>query len=357
MRQLVNWFRAGRQVSRPADRRNPLSRPGFELLEDRNLMSVVYGGGPLLQHVQIESVFYGQDWSTNQGLYNNAVGLCRYLNDITQSTFMDLLNEYGCGRGNFEDGVIHPVNPARGNVVDDTEIRYLLDAGIRQGEFDQPGPNQLYVVFTEPDVLVTAGGADSQNQFLGYHDTFYDPAIGPVYYAVIPHPIGNADIPGANYFQQQTIVLSHEVAEACTDPDGQTGWRDPTIQEGEIGDLAVGIFGELDGYAIQAIYSNYYGGPVLPVGAVYLGGGNAAAAGTAQGQPGADSNVFTPLSSPLQESGIAAIASDRTGVDTHADALFAALASHERNGVDAMGQHIESPAASALATPQSSTTI
>src|SRR5206468_1470437 len=114
----------------------------------------------------------------------------------------------------------------------------MLDGGIRRGYFDAPSPNQLYFVFTTPNVLVTLQGADSQHQFLGYHNAFYDPALGSIYYAVIPHPIGNADIGGLNYFQQQTAVSSHELAEAATDPDTQTGWRDYFDTGLEIGDFA-----------------------------------------------------------------------------------------------------------------------
>jgi hypothetical protein len=61
---------------------------------------------------------------------------------------------------------------------------------------------------------------------MGYHSRLYDPAFGPIYYAVIPHPVGNFDLRGFNAFQQQTMASSHELAEAATDPDCQTGWQD-----------------------------------------------------------------------------------------------------------------------------------
>jgi hypothetical protein len=324
---------------------------------------VQYGGGPLLQHVQIETVFYGQDWYNNQSLYQNAVQLDNYFNDITQSSYMDLLNEYGVGRGSFQDGLIELSNPARGNVVDDTEIQNLLDVRIRQGQYDQPNPNRLYVVYTEPNVLVTLQGADSQHDFLGYHNTFNDPSIGPVYYAVIANPIGNADIPGFAYFDQQTTVSSHELAEAATDPDTVSGWRDYFVTGGEIGDLAEGNYGIVDGYVVQAEYSNFFGGPALPADAIpFFGGGAAAASAVGQGQQGADRNVFTPLSSPLQDTGIGlsdsakdashtlatSVLSQRTRADGQTDALFAAFASQKTNGVD--------PAlATGLATPLAST--
>jgi len=348
MRQLLNWLGAARHA---AAHRNRSTRPTFELLEDRNLMTVVYGGGPLLEHVQIETVFYGQQWYNDPGLYQSTGTIDGYFADITRSSYMDLLNEYDVGRGNFLDGVINLGNPPRGSVVDDTEIQTMLDTGIHRGYFDAPTPNQLYFVFTLPNVLVTAGDGDSQTEFLGYHSTFNDPTLGPIYYAVIPHPIGNAEIFGFNSFQQQTAVSSHELAEAATDPDCQTGWQDSaTGIEGEIGDLATGYFGLLDGYVVQAEYSNYYGGPVIPYDAIpyYGGGGFAAIAGNAQGQPGADGHLSTSLSSPIPASGAGVLNSatdlshtlaagsnsHRVGAESHTDDFFAALASGHKEGKD-----------------------
>lgn len=350
MRAPANWFRTVRPASRPATRRNRLNRPLFELLEDRNLMSVVYGGGPILDHVQIETVFYGRQWYTDPVLYQSTGTIDGYFSDVTQSSYMDLLNEYGVGQGNFLDGVINLGNPPRGSVVDDTEIQTMLDTGIRLGYFDAPTPNQLYFVFTPPNVLVTAGEGDSQHEFLGYHTTFYDPAFGSIYYAVIPHPIGNSDIWGFTAFQQLTTVSSHELAEAATDPDCQTGWQDSVVGiEGEIGDLATGYYGLLDGYVVQAEYSNYYGGPVIPYDAVpyYPWGGFAAAVGVGQGQPGAADNLSTSLSSPILVSGSNVLAgatdrsqtfvagfSHRARADTHTDDFFAGLAEREKDGAD-----------------------
>src|SRR6516164_5387878 len=103
MRKLLQSRRTACPSCRLAARRNHVTRPMVEPLEDRNLMSVVYGGGPLLPHVQIETVFYGQEWYTDPALYQSTGTIDGYFADITQSSYMDLLNEYGVGRGNFLD--------------------------------------------------------------------------------------------------------------------------------------------------------------------------------------------------------------------------------------------------------------
>lgn len=185
------------------------------------------------------------------------------MNDITQGSYMDMLGEYYVGRGQLQDGIINLSNPYRGNVVDDSEIRDMLDSGIWQGYFQPPSPNQLYFVYTAPNVLVTRGGLTSQD-FGGYHDSFWDPYLGPIYYAVIPHPIGNFNVPGLNYFQQQTMVTSHELAEAVTDPDYQGRFQYDTSQE--IGDLCedIPVYRLYHGYIVQSEWSNYWNSCVIP---------------------------------------------------------------------------------------------
>jgi hypothetical protein len=355
VRQFLNWFRTARSASQPASHRNRLTRPTFESLEDRSLMAVVYGGGPLLDHVQIETVFYGQQWHADPALYQSTGTIDGYFNDITQSSYMDLLNEYGVGRGSFRDGVINLGDPPRGSVVDDSEIQTMLDTGIHQGYFDAPSPNQLYFVFTLPNVLVTTAEGDSQTKFLGYHTMFNDPTLGPIYYAVIPHPIGNSDIFGFNSFQQQTDVSSHELAEAVTDPDVQTGWQDPAAGVGgEIGDLAEGYHGLLDGYVVQAEYLNSYGGPVIPYGSTpFIPSGFAAVRGAGRGQLWMDGNFSSSLSNPIPASGSSVLSSasdlsqdigagiHRAGADTHTDDFFAALAAREKDGTDPLKRESE----------------
>jgi hypothetical protein len=68
-----------------------------------------------------------------------------------------------------------------------------------------------------------------------------------------------------NQLQSLTAVSSHELAEAITDPDTANGYHDFT-QYGypEIGDLAAGHFGMLNGYVVQAEWSNYYNDIVIP---------------------------------------------------------------------------------------------
>src|SRR5207244_1980006 len=56
-----------RAARKPTARRPP--PPKLEQLEDRLLLAnVTYHGGPLLQNVQVSTVYYGQPWTTSAAL-------------------------------------------------------------------------------------------------------------------------------------------------------------------------------------------------------------------------------------------------------------------------------------------------
>src|SRR5262249_51796485 len=163
--------------------------------------------------------------------------------------YMDLLGQYNVGHGTFQGDDLVNQDPAN-QTIDDSQIRQVLNGEIAAGHLAAPGANSLYVFFTAPGVVVTAGGENSVPDFSGYHDAFTDTAGATVYYAVVPYAGGGIGF-GLTPFQQETATLSHEVAEAVTDPDTQTGWFDPQL--GEIGDIGEGRLGILHGYVVQGV--------------------------------------------------------------------------------------------------------
>src|SRR5207302_1868303 len=105
-------------------------------------------------------------------------------------------------------------------------------------------------------------GQNSVTDFAGYHAAFTDSSGATVYYAVVPYPTNNISPAPLSAVQQATVVLSHEVSEAITDPDTHSGWFDPRL--GEIGDITAGQIGMLHGYAVQALWSQVDGKAVIP---------------------------------------------------------------------------------------------
>src|SRR5262249_48961970 len=143
-----------------------------------------------------------------------------YVRYLTDSSYMDMLGEYGVGRGSLVDnGIADPAGIAPGQTVDDTSLQQTIVTDIDRGFLRAPDANRLYVVYTAPNITVTAGNQNSLSDFYGYHDSFTDSHGRLIRYAVIAHPIGNGDAAGLNDFQTLTWVTSHEVAESATNPD------------------------------------------------------------------------------------------------------------------------------------------
>ena len=262
MRQLWQVVRAALKTFAPTDR--PRCSPlNLEQLEPRQVLSVAYHGGPLLQSVQVESVYYGQPWSTDANLQQTISQTDAFLRYFVTSPYMTALKQYNVGDGTVLNDDLVNQNPAN-QTISDTQIHQILNSEIAAGHVAAPTANSLYVFFTAPGVVVTANGQNSVTNFAAYHDVFQDAAGTSVAYAVLPYPTGNIAPTAATLtdFQQETIALSHEVAESVTDPDTQTGWLDP--QGNEICDLANGQFGTLHGYVVSGVWSQVDGSIMMP---------------------------------------------------------------------------------------------
>jgi Domain of unknown function (DUF4214) len=264
MTKLFPFFRKqGRQPSRPSH------APGLEQLEARQLLSVTYHGGPLLRNPDVEVLFYGSQWATDPSLQAVAGQIYQFFQTIVNSAYMDMLNEYGVGRGSVVGWAVDPTTaPA---TLDDSQIQNSLVQDVVSGVLLPPDSNRVYFVFPPPGTEVTftdgngtlntSGNEANTPHFLGYHDavpaTFRTPTL---YYAVIPYPGGVNGLQSAmTAFQQMTFASSHELAESATDPDTMTGWLDDAQSQsggGEIADLANGEYGTILGYDVTYVWSN-----------------------------------------------------------------------------------------------------
>lgn len=260
----------------------------IECLEPRRLLTgVTYQGGRLLDNAAVETVFLGRGWDSDPALAQNAAQLDQFFSTITNSTFMDMLAEYGTpqggqiGRGSFTGHVTLPQDNWRAGTISDRTIQSLLDSEIVSRAIARPGANQLLFVFTPPGVAVTKDGSSSNGRpvgFAGYHDSFVDSQGDTVVYAVIPNPVGNDRIPGRSAFDQQTEAASHELAEAVTNPT-RAGWWDDTGDSTsglEIADFAnpASDVVYLGPYAVERVWSNRMHGLVAPAGSTAVPNGS-----------------------------------------------------------------------------------
>lgn len=166
------------------------------------------------------------------------------------------LHEYGVAPPQFVKSVANPLG-SKAHIQDAHEspatthgsaIAQGLNQMILDGRIENPGrdSNLLILVVAAPGAAADAPGVS------GSHNYFYfeDAAAGriPVPYAwALQGPAGGPPAPDSF-----TLVLSHELLEASTDPEPPYGW----VFEGpEICDVAAGRRGVADGMVVSGYYS------------------------------------------------------------------------------------------------------
>ena len=197
----------------------------------------VYNGGPLLTAIEVVNVFWGDWWTSQQALQNE---IDAFIADWVVGPTMDILAEVYSVPGQMISHGTHTgsfvIAGAVAATVRDAQIRKMLKKGIADGTLPKPTPNALYRVMVPDGTQVHAFGSASCSGFCGYHN--FAKRAG-FYYAVLPYPSckGCLDIAGA-IDTSLTVVISHELAEAITDPVPGSGWYDQN--NGEIGDICEG---------------------------------------------------------------------------------------------------------------------
>ena len=252
----------------------------IEKLQSRELLSsVTYHGGALISNVEVQNVYLGSDWQTSRGLKAQEARLNAFSSMLVQSTFMDglTLAGYNVYRGTSSPSVVVNMSLDKTVPLDDSQIQTDLQALIKSGKVQDADPNRLYLIYVEPGMEVTLLGASSRQGLLGYHGAFAGKTTEGtsinIHYAVMvypgfPNPPGNSTqnlghgAIAVNSIGQLTIVTSHELAEAVTDPDAEIailggsstlfGWRDDTTGE-EVGDIVQNFHMIYKGFEIQAI--------------------------------------------------------------------------------------------------------
>jgi hypothetical protein len=194
---------------RPRPHSRPF-RPSVEALDSRIMPAVTFHGGPILSHANVSSVFYGQNWNTDDPKGNVRNSMIDFMKDIVGSPYMAMLGEYGVGRGTIGKSY-DPVysGPKKGDTVSETQIQSMLLTEMAAGRIP-PGAigQQLFFVYLAPGVK---SSWDIANSSTGHHGSFQ--FFGATaYYAVI------ADT-NFSSVAALTSVTSHELAEAVTDPD------------------------------------------------------------------------------------------------------------------------------------------
>jgi hypothetical protein len=223
---------------------------------------LVYTGGPLLQAVEVYTIFWGQDWKTGTqaSLAKEVNGFFDYI--LTSSLLDPQMSEYsvpgqtiGKGKHVGTSTITTPPPPPPGGTITDGEIQHFLKQCISTNIVPQPNKNSLYFVYLPSGVAVSAFGSQSCTGFCGYHDGISGGT--EIYYAVMPYPGCPGCLGGLSPLDALTSTSSHELCEAITDPIPGKGWYDNN--NGEIGDICAWQTRKLGNYMIQLEWSNKAG--------------------------------------------------------------------------------------------------
>ena len=211
-----------------------------------------YYGGPVTANPKVYVVWWGDPSKINSAVTAAKGGIADYFSGITNSSFMDWLNEYSTGiaaqagshmgmagtgqfigRGNYA-GTLTLMKVPSGDVTD-AQIQMALDQGFVDGVLPPPDDNSLYAVYFPTGVTITLDGSKSCSGYGAYHDAIIETQRHNTYYLVMPD-CGSS-------FKSMTSVSTHELVEALTDniptpassPDYPQAWND--TMGNEMGDL------------------------------------------------------------------------------------------------------------------------
>ena len=229
-----------------------------------------YGGGPLIQHVKVVTVFYSP--VSNYGVSMLDTQLATWYAGVTASAHFDMLSEYNVtnykiSRGTYLMSFIDTnANPSTTKTLDpETYLKGLLSAS----KLPKPDDDTIYMMYFPSHVDPTLQGSPScisGGGFCAYHNSYTDGTGQLVRYGVMPDTTAGSCAGGCGPagFNGVCDVSSHELVEAVTDPDNNSAWVDQSQQCGEIGDICAGSATETGiipgtNFTVQKEWSNKLG--------------------------------------------------------------------------------------------------
>jgi hypothetical protein len=232
---------------------------GFDFLtgtNDGTLPRISRGEGAIATGAPVQLIFWGSIW--NNGALPSTSEIISAVQNILAGPFMSGLLQYGVNRSPFRGAIVvtSPEPPFGVNTFDLGDIEELIGALIENGTFPEPdedGGRNIYVVVMPP-----ATNFDGPSNVGGQHSHFSSGSITDVdnvWYAWI----GNGTI------DMMTHTFGHELAETCTDPEGD-GWTLDGAPAGfnEIGDPCNNSTNLVNGVSLEAYWSQLDNACLLP---------------------------------------------------------------------------------------------
>jgi hypothetical protein len=253
---------------RHSQRRRHQPQLRLECLEDRTVPSIIFnnastastsdGGGPVIDHVHVELIFWGSGWSTGDGPTLRSQTEAA-VDSITGGPYLSYLSQYRASIGTgVRIGSVTIDSSSPGTVFHDQDVEDMLAANIANQTLPDPAsdPELLYAVIAQPG---------SNSNFPATHSYLFPPP-GPVNARYL-WTVNRTGLDGITYY------FSHELAESVTDPEGTAiqvnprndfAWNE--IGDGGGADGAQPYSYRLNGYLVQSYFSQVDHAYVVPTG-------------------------------------------------------------------------------------------
>ena len=236
-----------------------------------------YHGGPVISGAAFYALYWNSAVANSTQTSLGYTSLLDQMNAFVASFGNDA--PYSQSKGDFPivqqyDSTITSTVPLWGfKVASERTKSSISDSGIRSfitGLFNSravaASSNTIYGVYLPPGMKVTMSGGASCSTFCGYHGHFNYGGVD-IRYAVFPYLNCNAcSLSGLSVADMMTIVASHEIREAVTDPQ-LNAWYDSSGYEADDKCAWHHLYQMADGgFWVQPEYSNGDGN-------IYLGPG------------------------------------------------------------------------------------
>lgn len=218
-------------------------------------ITVSFHGGALIPSVSLELIFWGNAW-TSQQTTPAAIEVVRATQNMLSGPYMSGLDQYGIGSGRLRDnGIIVLSDPPNPFSKDDWHnmIWDLIDQGTYP-EPDDDGGRNLYMFILPPGVNYTDPNVGGIHGYPGDYDFPFDYDHAWAGFALNDGTLDTI-----------TTRLSHEIVEACTDPEDD-GWTidGRSSPSDEIGDVCQNTTGRVNGVMVQAYWSQRDRACIIP---------------------------------------------------------------------------------------------
>lgn len=214
-------------------------------------------GGATVSAAPVQLIFWGSDWDKATAT-PSVDQIVRAVLDILAGPYMSALRQYGIKCSSFGGAfvVTSPPPPFLPHTFDDGDVNDLIWELIDEGHFPEPdesGGRNLYFVMMPAFTQYGPGGAAGAHGIAWDYDLLFD--YDKAYVAWIGHyGLGT-----------MTSVFTHELAEMCTDPEGD-GWTvsGQPIDTSEIGDICNNINRKLNNVLVESYWSRIDNACLIP---------------------------------------------------------------------------------------------